>query len=250
MRFANQGMMAESRAAIGLPVVPPAREARGRFGEFLELLRIEGPVTFVKHAIQRYAAPIYSHLYIFAFDLADAARLDSTASAIPRGINMQIFRGPEDLERAGKILTRAGVSRDTVEKRMVRGDVVAIAMAEEDPVAYGWATTEDAWIAEVKATILLRDGDIVQYDTRVMPHWRRRGLHYALSAAVLPYLSQLGYKRALAWVDALNTRSLKNQRRVGKRMAADIISLPALGVLRVRNHCADDGISLERRPSR
>jgi hypothetical protein len=51
MRFANKGMMAESRAAIGLPGVPPARGARGRFGQFLELLRIEGPVTFVEHAI-------------------------------------------------------------------------------------------------------------------------------------------------------------------------------------------------------
>jgi hypothetical protein len=73
------------------------------------------------------------------------------------------------------------------------------------------------------------------------------GLHYPLTLPVLRYLSEHGYRRTLGWVNALNTRALKNQRRQGKRKIATIVSSPLLGLAHLRNVSPEAGIKLEKK---
>jgi hypothetical protein len=219
----------------------------GGLRKLVELFRVEGPVIFLKHALQRYGPPLFNHLYVFEFDLVRAKELESPAELLPRGVTTQFFRGEDEIVRLTAILAQGGVASALVEQRIRRGDVAILAMAGDELVGYSWATFKEQWISEIRGTIVAREGETLMYDKRIMPGWRGQGLQYGLSVAMLLYLSQLGCTRALVWVDALNTRSLKNQRRLGRRKVADIISLPALGILRVRNCSAAAGITIEKR---
>jgi GNAT superfamily N-acetyltransferase len=132
-------------------------------------------------------------------------------------------------------------------QRLLRGDVATVAMAERELVGYAWVTFRERWISEIRATIVPQDRDVLGYDKRITPKWRGKGMQYALSVATLQNLAAGGYGRLLNWVDALNTRSLRNQRRVGRRKIADIISIPPLRILRVRICSPNDRIRIEKR---
>jgi L-amino acid N-acyltransferase YncA len=80
-----------------------------------------------------------------------------------------------------------------------------------------------------------------------MPRWRGRGLQYPLTVPLFRYLSEQGYRRSLHWVNALNTRSLKNQRRQGKRKIATIVSSPLVGIVHLRNVSPEASITLKKR---
>jgi GNAT superfamily N-acetyltransferase len=234
-------MMPDTTTAVELSSAP--RRLGGLRG-VTELLRVEGPLTFLKHAMQTYASPFVSRFYFFEYDLARAAQME--ADVLPPGVTARIFRGIEELESLVAILAQTGMSRAEVTRRMALGDIVALAMAGDELVGYTWATSRERWVSEIKATVFPRADEIVQYDKRVMPKWRGQGLQYAISGIILPHLARMGYKRTLGWVDALNTRSLKNQRRLGKRKIAGVISIPALRIMRVRNYSDSDMIRIER----
>jgi GNAT superfamily N-acetyltransferase len=141
----------------------------------------------------------------------------------------------------------AGLPAATVEQRMKRGDLVALALADDGELAgYAWTTYTDGWIPEVRAGLSLRSDEVVGFDTLVMPRWRGRGLQYPLTVPLFRYLAEQGYRRSLHWVNALNTRSLKNQRRQGKRKIATIVSSPLLGLVHLRNVAPEAGIVLKR----
>ena len=55
----------------------------GKFSNLVELLRIEGPIIFFKHALQRYATQFFNELYIFEFDLARASQFESDSKYLP-----------------------------------------------------------------------------------------------------------------------------------------------------------------------
>jgi hypothetical protein len=227
----------------------PRRSLGGIHG-VAELLRIEGPVTFLTHALQRYGSRLVGRHYFFEFDLAGTVRLGWDATSLPPGIRSHIFQGTDEVEYLARLAAQSGMREAAVEQRVAGGDLVAIALAGDELVGYSWATSRERWASEIGGTVLPREGEIVQYDERVMPKWRGKGLYYPISAAMLPDLLKLGYRRTLVWVDAFNTRSLKNQRRFGKRKIADVVSIPALGILRLHNYPDSDGIRIERRAPR
>ncbi len=224
----------------------PARSIGG-LSKLIELFRIEGPVIFLRHALQRYAPPLFNQLFFFEFDLARAKEFESPAELLPEGVTTQVLSGESEIPRVTAILAQGGVSPVSVQQRISRGDVVILAMAGDELVGYSWATFRERWISEIRATIVPREGEALMYDKRIMPRWRGKGLQYALSVAMHLHLSQLRPTRALVWVDALNTRSLKNQRRLGRRKVADVISSPALGILRVRNCTTATKLTIEKR---
>jgi GNAT superfamily N-acetyltransferase len=232
------------------PVLQSQDAARHLSGmsEVAELWRVEGPIIFLRHALQRYGPALFNHLYVFEFDLARAAKLEPLGQILPPGVTTQLFRSADQIDPLTTLLAQAGPTH-SAEQRMLRGDVAILAMAGEKLVGYAWATFKERWISEIRATIVPRDDEVLQYDKRILPKWRGKGMQYALSVAILPYLADLGYRRTLNWVDAVNTRSLKNQRRLGKRKVADIISVPPLRIMRVRNCSPADGVKIEKRPA-
>jgi hypothetical protein len=220
------------------------------FGALFELLRFEGPVMFARHALQRYASRLVTRLYVFELDLARAASFDASTHPFPPGVTTRIFQGENDVGPLMALLAQARVPPENVKQRMARGDLVFVAAAGDEPVCYSWTAFRETWIAEAAVTIVPRDDELIRYDDRVMPRWRGQGLQNAMGVAINPHLAKLGYKRSLAWVDALNIRVLKNQRRMGKRKVAEIIRVPALGIVRVRNYSAVDGVTIEKRTPR
>ena len=223
---------------------------RDRIGRTIELLRFEGPLMFARHALQKYASRLVTRLYVFELVLARAASFDASAHPFPPGVTYRFFQGENEIGPLIAILAQARVPSEDVEQRLARGDQVFVAAAGDELVCYSWTTFRETWIAEAAVTIVPRDDELIRYDDRVMPRWRGQGLQNAMGVTINPHLAKLGYRRSLAWTDALNIRVLKNQRRLGKRKVAEIIRVPALGLVRVRNSSGDDGITIEKRMPR
>jgi GNAT superfamily N-acetyltransferase len=177
----------------------------------------------------------YNVQYVFVFDLASAEQLRSDRQ-LPLGVTFRIFRRPRDFEfdEIYRLMVQAALPRRVVEERLARGDMLGVATASEELRAYTWATFGRARIAEARRFLVLLQDQAVQYDTLVMPSWRGRGLQYALTAHVLQHLAILGYRQTLAWVNACNVRSIRNQLSQGKRCIAIIQSSPIFGVARVQ----------------
>jgi hypothetical protein len=60
-------------------------------------------------------------------------------------------------------------------------------------------------------------------------------------------LSGNSHAGRLVWVNALNTRSLKNQRWRGNRKLATIVSSPLLGLFHLRHVSPEADITLEKK---
>jgi hypothetical protein len=239
--------VSDTKVSLDVPELAPRR---GRLGGLLELLRAEGPVMFARHALQRCASRLVTRLYVFELDLARAASFDASTHPFPPGVTYRIFKGENEIAPLVALLAQAQVPPENVKQRIARGDQVFVAAAGDELVCYSWTAFGETWIAEAAVTIVPRDDELIRYDDRVMPRWRGQGIQNAMGVTINPQLAKLGYRRSLAWVDALNIRVLKNQRRMGKRKVAEIISVPALGIVRVRNYSATGGITIEKRPPR
>lgn len=203
---------------------------------------------YLKIACWRLLEPFFNVQDIFIYDLALAGQPSSPTPQLPQGIVVEIFLGPcgSDLEQVFGLLAQAGMPWRTAEERLRRGDLLAVATANNDIAAYTWATFSTAWIAEARRSLLLHDDQAAQFDTLVMPSWRGSGLQYGLTRAVLQYLSKLGYRQTLAWVNARNIRAMRTELPQGKRKIATIESYPVLGLVRVRRLSEEADFTIER----
>jgi hypothetical protein len=220
--------------------------SRSRIRRFLRTLAVEDWRILFKLAVWKFSHPLFNVYHIFEFDLARAHELLPTP--LPAGITVRLFRGEGEISPVATLLVEAGLPAATVEQRMRRGDLVVLALTDDGELAaYAWTTFTDGWIPQVRAGLPLRSDEAVRFDTLVMPGWRGMGLHYPLTVPVLRYLSEQGYRRTLGWVNALNMRALKNQRRQGKRRIATIASSPLLGLAHLRNVSPGADITLEKK---
>jgi predicted GNAT family acetyltransferase len=167
----------------------------------------------------------------FAFFEAD---LDHTVVAMPAGTQLspRLFQGPSDTGTVCDLLAAMDNSQDELQRRMRRGDIVSIGFVDEEPVAYTWMTFQNADVKELALVLKLEPGELVQYDTFVSPQWRGRGFQYPLNVPVLNYAREHGYRKTLAWVHVLNTRSFKNQLRSGKRVIQKVFAINLPGTTR------------------
>jgi hypothetical protein len=63
---------------------------------------------------------------------------------LPAGITVRLFRGEGEIGPVAALLVEAGLPAATVEQRMKRGDLVALALTDdEELVAYAWTTFTD-----------------------------------------------------------------------------------------------------------
>jgi len=164
----------------------------------------------------------------FAFFEAD---LDHTVVSMPPDTQLcpRLFRGASTAEEVCNLLTPMGSSREELQKRMQRGDIVSIGFVGNEAVAYTWMTFDNADVSELGLVLRLEPGELVQYDTFVARKWRGRGFQYPLNVPVLNYARDHGYRKTLAWVHVLNTRSFKNQVRSGKRVVQKVIAVKLPG---------------------
>ena len=170
-------------------------------------------------------------LNVFVFFEAD---LDHTVVAMPAGTQLspRLFQGPSETEKVCELLAAMDNSREELQRRMLRGDLVSIGFVGEEPVAYTWMTFQNANVNELGLVLRLEPGELVQYDTFVAPQWRGRGFQYPLNVPGLNYVREHGYRKTLAWVHVLNTRSFKNQVRSGKRVIQKVFAVRLPGTKR------------------
>jgi GNAT superfamily N-acetyltransferase len=224
----------------------PMQLSRSRIRRLFQTLAVEDWRILFESAVLKLSHPLFNVYYILEFDLARAHELPP--APLPAGITVRLFRGQGEISPFATLLVEAGTPAAILEERMRRGDLVALALTDDGELAgYAWTTYTDAWIPEVHAGLSLRSDEVVGFDTLVMPKWRGRGLQYPLTVPLFRYLSEQGYRRSLHWVNALNKRSLKNQRRQGKRKIATIVSSPLLGIARLRDIAPEAGITFEKK---
>jgi GNAT superfamily N-acetyltransferase len=190
---------------------------------------IWGEIRFRLEASLRNLARPY--INTFAFFEADLERI---VVEMPPGTKLEprLFRGAGSVQNVCDLLESMGNTRGELEKRMLRGDLVSIGFVGAEAVAYTWMTFSDVDVHELGLRLRLQPGEAVQYDTFVAPKWRGRGFQFALNVPVLNYAREHGYRKTLAWVHVLNTRSFKNQVRSGKRVIQKVISLKPPGTKR------------------
>jgi GNAT superfamily N-acetyltransferase len=219
--------------------------SRAKLRRFLRTLVVEDWHMLSELALTKLTHPLFNVYYVVEFDLARANQLP--AAPLPASVVISFFRGQE-ISPFTALLAESGLLAATVEQRMRRGDLVVLALTDDGELAgYAWTTFTDAWMPEVRATLPLRSDEVALFDGLVIPKWRGKGLYYPLTVAVFQYLSEQGYRRTLSWINALNTRSLKNQQRQGRRKIATIACAQVLGLVRMCNVLPDDGIALTRK---
>ena len=145
--------------------------------QFLQMLLTEDFRTVFNYAVQRLTIPLFNVHYIFENDLTRAHELNDPGRPLPQGFAIRIFRGENEIGPIADKLRRAGATGAVLTERTKRGDLVAILFDEEDEVAaYTWATFTDAWMKEVRATLLLGRDETFGVDTFVLPRWRGKRL--------------------------------------------------------------------------
>jgi GNAT superfamily N-acetyltransferase len=95
-----------------------------------------------------------------------------------------------------------------VGRRFARKDLIAIAVAREQPVGYMWMAFSHGLELAYDTYWTVRSHEEVRYGSFVIPAFRGRAIHSCLNAAVNSYLRNLGVIRSLASVSILNPPSM------------------------------------------
>ena len=175
--------------------------------------------------------PFFNVQHFFEFDLAQVNRLSLANAKLPPGGIIRIFRGANEIDTICENLKRADVSPLVIRHRLERGDMIAMVLCDAELAAYTWVTFSEVWVSEIHRKLTLNRGEAVQFDTLVMPSWRGKGLQYAVTVPILQRLADEGCRLTLAWVNAFNRRSIKNQLRQGKHRIATLVSFPLFGIV-------------------
>jgi GNAT superfamily N-acetyltransferase len=120
--------------------------------------------------------------------------------------------GPDDLGLVRRIARPSGVR--SCELRLARGYQGWLALHDGQAAGHAWATPAPAPTLE-RAPVRLAPGDVLCAYAYTDPAFRGRGVHTALTLARLRLFRQLGYRRAVAYVQLGNHPSLAVWRKLG-----------------------------------
>jgi len=135
--------------------------SRSRTKRFLQTLAVEDWRILFKLAVWKLSHPLFNVYYVVEFDLARAHKL--SFAPLPAAVTVRLFRGEGEIRPFAPLLAEAGLPGATIEQRMRRGDLVALALtANEELIAYAWTTFTDTWIPEVRAMLSLRSDEAVR----------------------------------------------------------------------------------------
>lgn len=97
-------------------------------------------------------------------------------------------------------------------QRLRLGHRGLVACYRDQVAGYGWGCTD---ILLEKIDLPLKSGDVLCTDAFTAPAFRGRGVQTTLALARLGLFQQLGYQRALAYIEIHNRPSLAVWRKVG-----------------------------------
>ncbi|NJD61029.1 MAG: hypothetical protein C3F13_17840 [Anaerolineales bacterium] len=108
------------------------------------------------------------------------------------------------------------------EYRLVHGHFGFIAVENSQAAGYAWGCAEvDAEVERVRLSLVY--GDILCNDAFTAPAYRRQGVQTALTIARLQKFKDMGYRRALCYIEANNIPSIAVwQRKLGSTILGEI----------------------------
>jgi GNAT superfamily N-acetyltransferase len=119
-------------------------------------------------------------------------------------------------------------------RRLAEGHLGLLALHEGRPVGYAWGCGDMDRELE-RVPLELEPGDVLCTDVFTVPKYRGRGVQTALTLARLQKFRELGYRRAICYIEAGNAPSLAVwQRKLGCASAGRIDFLRVGSWYRVR----------------
>lgn len=165
----------------------------------------------------------------FQTDLAELGPVPPYAG----GITTQIHRGSE---RSRQVRVALGaletLAPETIDERLARGDVVAMALCEGAAVGYVWSTSAEIRIEALGASVAPGAREVIGYDAHVARDWRGKRVFAALDACALQEARRSGAERHIVFVDALNRPAVRALGRVRQQAATRLCCLRLRGTRR------------------
>jgi GNAT superfamily N-acetyltransferase len=154
---------------------------------------------------------------------------------------------PTDLQLVRKI-DRPSQAR-LCARRLARGHKGLLALLQGQPVGYAWGCAEVDPTLE-RVSLKLNPGDMLCVDAYTSPAFRHHGVQTALTLARFGLFRDLGYSRAIAYIEKYNYPSLAVWRGVGSQVVGHI-RFTRIGPWR-RSHLTgtplSDGVPMRKEP--
>jgi RimJ/RimL family protein N-acetyltransferase len=106
-------------------------------------------------------------------------------------------------------------------RRLNRGHRGLLAFYQGQLAGYAWGCADVDPTLE-RVPIVLNPGDMLCVDVYTAPAYRSRGVHTALTLARFKLFHELGFRRAIAYIDVCNYPSLAVWQKVGSQVVAHI----------------------------
>ena len=130
----------------------------------------------------------------------------------------------EEIARMGEL------QPEEVKRRLVRGDLVAIGLFEQQPVGYMWIGLATGLELAYDTNWIVRPGEAVKYGSFVLPEFRGRGPHSGLNQAANSCLLERGIQKVLASISLLNPQSMSLPKHYRKAVAMTLLVVRVRGV--------------------
>jgi GNAT superfamily N-acetyltransferase len=201
---------------------PMKKSVRERLRLVPGTFRRRGPLVFFLMAVREILSPVmYWHVFhIFETDIQPQLPKPDAQG----GFAIKTYAEKTDLGRVVADIAPMGELTGTeIESRLNRGQVVAVAYAQDTAVGYSWINFSDGLELVWGTQLTVRSDEAVFYDSFTLPRWRGRGVHHSLDAAMSCYARQRGRVRILGWVSVLNRPSLSFVKRLRKTRIMTLI---------------------------
>ena len=184
----------------------------------------------------------YERIQVFEGDVG----LPRPGGSGPTEVTIEVHKGSESVRDVCALLGRLeAIKPEDVELRLKRGDWVAIARVDSEPVGFAWSGFTEHWVRGIEAPLRVAAGEMVGYDGFVQPLWRGRRIISDLDATMLERAAELGYRRQWVYARTADRFAVRSLETMGKRkvFTAAAVSFPILGKRIGPSALADPGHS-------
>jgi GNAT superfamily N-acetyltransferase len=194
-----------------------------------DVLRWRGPRYLLILGFRELLRPLmYWHAwYIFERDLRQPLpQLDTKEK-----FGSRIYSGKDALEKSGLANSSlAGYLPSDSSSRLARGEAIAVAFADAEPVGVSWTAFSSGLELAFGVAWKIKPGEAVQYGAFVQPRWRGHAIQSVLNVAMYRYAQDRGIERVFASVSVFNPQSLVLAKRRKKNKSMSLFLLRVRGV--------------------
>jgi GNAT superfamily N-acetyltransferase len=193
------------------------------------MLRWRGLFLFFLLTIREIFRPIL-YWYIFHIFARDLKKPLPEPFAKEK-VDVTVYCGENNSEKArAEVLGMGDLPAAEIEKRLGRGDAVAIAYDESKAVGYMWLTFTSGMELAFDTRWMVRSDEGVKYDSFVPRKLRGRGIHSVVSTALDRYARERGLAMLFSSISVLNAQSMSLAKRLKVAKTMTVILVRVRGV--------------------